>query len=233
MSFIGKITMNKKYIMIGITCGLLIIAGVYYCITENGCGSSKSVTSSLMDDGVCSNVPKELSSVKPSVAASEAISESPIPAGDDRLIYIHICGAVLNPGVYSLKAGARVYDVIDLSGGLTKEAAGDYINQAEPLTDGQRVYVPTMEEAKTLDAAQLVDGEQGTSIVKEASGLVNINTATVEELMTLPGIGQSKADSIIKYRTANGGFNNIEDIKNITGIKEGVFSRISPYITAE
>jgi competence protein ComEA len=224
--------MNKKYITIGITCGLLIIAGVSYCISMNGCNSKNARTSSLSENGQYDEVPENISPAVPSETASVMASQVPEQFDEDLLIYVHICGAVVNPGVYQIKAGSRVCDLIELSGGLTKAAAGDYMNQAESVTDGQRIYIPTKEEIKDLTTEELVDGDQSASEDNDkASGLVNINTATAEELMTLPGIGQAKADSIITYRNTNGNFKLIEDLMNITGIKEGVFNRISSYIT--
>ncbi len=161
-------------------------------------------------------------------------------------IYIHICGAVKNPDVYEVKADTRLVDIIKLAGGLTKDAAGDYINQAALVEDGQKVYIPTKEEVKEL----LPDGflsnssndsnsmksntSSGKNTAAESStgsNKVNINIASAEELMTLTGIGEAKAASIIAYRQEHGGFKGIEEIKNISGIKDSVFNKISDRIT--
>lgn len=138
--------------------------------------------------------------------------------------YVHVCGAVAEPGVYKLKAGSRVYEAIEMAGGLLENACADSINQAQEAFDGQMVKVPTEEEAQQ-------QMEQAAGSAKEEDGLVNINTADTGELMTLPGIGASKAESILSYREENGSFASIEEIKNITGIKEGVYSKIKDYIT--
>jgi competence protein ComEA len=145
-------------------------------------------------------------------------------AGDqDETCCVYICGAVQNPGVYELMAGSRIYEAINMAGGLLEHASEDSINQAEELVDGQMIKILTKEEAKDQASAQT---EQ-----KESDGRVNLNTADADELMSLPGIGEAKAMSILSYREERGSFSSIEDIMNITGIKEGVYSKIKDYIT--
>ena len=145
-------------------------------------------------------------------------------------IYVDVSGAVVNPGVYTLSSQARVYEAIDMAGGFTELAATSYVNQAKPLKDGQQINVPTIEEADHLplliEETQQESGLSGTS-------LVNINEAGVEELTTLSGIGTAKAEAIIAYRQSNGRFQTIEEIKNIEGIKEGVFNKIKDKITIQ
>ena len=137
----------------------------------------------------------------------------------DEKIFVHVCGEVKNPGVYELDAGSRVYEALELAGGLTKAAADDSINQAEVLKDGQQLEIMSEEEQMSQD--------NGTS----DDGKININRATKEELMTLSGIGEAKADAIIRYRETNGNFGSIEEIMEIEGIKEGVFRKIEDRIT--
>ena len=152
-----------------------------------------------------------------------------IDADDDTesadTFYVYICGAVANPGVYQVSSGSRVYEVIDQAGGLLEEAGADCINQAEYVTDGQMIKILTREEmAQDLSNEAAAD----TSI---EDGKVNINTADSALLMTLPGIGESKAGSIISYREEHGKFSSIEELMNITGIKEGVYTKIKEHIT--
>lgn len=154
-------------------------------------------------------------------------------------IYAHICGAVVNPGVYQAKVGARVADFIEIAGGLTSDADGDYINQAEIVTDGQRIYIPTKEEVESLDLHDYLQGyrSQGVQTPSEDSvksqALININEASAEKLMELPGIGQAKANKIIEYRNQHGAFRSTEELMNIPGIKEGLFNQIAAKITVK
>ena len=140
-----------------------------------------------------------------------------------KMYYVYVCGAVKNPGVYQMPEGSRIYDLFVAAGGLTKNAATDYWNQAQLLEDGEMFYVPTLEEA----AKQKVNAisKEGTS-----SGKININTASKEELMMLSGIGSSKALAIISYRQEHGGFSCIEDIMKVDGIKDAVFQKIKDEI---
>lgn len=136
-------------------------------------------------------------------------------------IYVHVCGEVNSPGVYELETGSRIFEAIEAAGGMTKAAVGDSVNQAEILTDGQQLYVPSEEEIQNQnDETTMVD-----------NGKVNINNASKEELMSLSGIGEAKADAIIRYREESGNFKSIEEIMEIEGIKEGVFRKIEDQIT--
>lgn len=128
--------------------------------------------------------------------------------------YVYICGAVEEPGVYELSEDSRVFDAIAAAGGLSEDASEDSVNQAEPVTDGQMIRIPTQQEE--WEAMQN----------EEQDPRLNLNSATVEELMALPGIGESKAESIVSYREEHGGFSSIEELMNISGIKDGVFDKI-------
>lgn len=139
-------------------------------------------------------------------------------------IYVDVCGEVVSPGVYELPADSRVYQAVEKAGGMTQKAAAAGINQAERLSDGQQIYVPSGEEAKNQAAGQTDAG------ASSGDGKVNLNTASKEDLMTLTGIGEVKAESIIKYREDKGSFHSIEDIKEIEGIKDGVFNKIKDQI---
>lgn len=134
-------------------------------------------------------------------------------AAAQQRIYVYVCGHVEKPGVYQLSADARICDALELAGGVTKEGRPEALNQAEHMTDGQTLYVPGMEE------------ETGEPVLED-DGLVNINQADREALMTLPGIGESKAEVIIQYREEHGEFKSIEELMEIPGIKEGVFNKI-------
>jgi competence protein ComEA len=141
-------------------------------------------------------------------------------------IFVYVCGAVMHPGVYELSGEARVYEALAKAGGLREDAAENAVNQAQILADGQQILIPTKEEASQGIAVAQPSLEQ-----PETDGKVNLNTASKEELMTLSGIGESRAESILAYREANGPFHSIEELMNVDGIKEGIFQKLKDSIT--
>lgn len=151
-------------------------------------------------------------------------------------VTVYVCGAVVCPGVYTLEEGARIVDAVKMAGGMDAGADNNYVNQAMPLTDGQKIYIPLKSETEGMAFAQEAesgmygDADRSVSAEGTTSG-ISLNRATEEELMTLPGIGRAKAALIIEYREQNGGFAAIEDIMKISGIKEGMFNKIKDKIT--
>lgn len=139
-------------------------------------------------------------------------------------IYVYVCGAVVQPGVYAIAEGCRVYEAVALAGGVTQEADDACINMARVVKDGEQITILTKEEALEVQNASVA--MQGN-----VSLLVNINTASVRELTQLSGIGESRAQAIIDYREEKGAFQNIEQIKKVSGIKEGLYEKIKDYIT--
>lgn len=147
-------------------------------------------------------------------------------------IYVYICGEVINPGVYELSGDSRIYEAVDAAGGFTENAARESINLASKVSDGMQITIYNKEEAASLPAGGTSAGKNsGQDQMSGSSSLVNLNTATKEELMTLKGIGESKAEDIIRYREKSGGFKKIEDIMKISGIKEAGFQKIKDSIT--
>lgn len=145
-------------------------------------------------------------------------------------ICVHICGAVINPGVYWLPEDSRVCEAILAAGGALPEAASDYINMARELLDGERIYLPTIDELASQEMAVNQSGEGSLQGFELEDGLININTADTEALTSIPGIGESRARDIVSYREKNGLFKSIEDIMLVPGIKENTFSKIKFYI---
>lgn len=146
-------------------------------------------------------------------------------------VYVYICGEVIKPGVYELSGDSRIYEAVDAAGGFTENAAREYVNLASKVSDGMQITIYNREEAASLLADSAPVGENAGKSGTSGSGLVNLNTATKEELMTLKGIGESKAEDIIRYREKSGGFKKIEDIMKISGIKENGFQKIKDSIT--
>ena len=138
--------------------------------------------------------------------------------------YVDISGEVKNPGVYQVKKGTRLVDLIEKAGGLTQKANLDAINQASFVEDGSKIIIPSK------DGSSESSGETGeTSSGITATGKVNINQASQDELMTLPGVGAVIAQRIIEYRSANR-FESIEDIKNVKGIGDATYEKLKDLI---
>ena len=170
-----------------------------------------------------------------------------------RTIYVDVCGAVVNPGVYELSSDSRVFQAIEKAGGYLPGAAASYLNRARSLSDGQQIYVPTQEEVdsqtipltqdETAQDGMVQEGtaQTGTAAYNTADGTgttqagqrIDLNTADVSQLTTLTGVGESKALAIIAYREENGPFTSIEDIMNVPGIKEGTYEKIKDKIAIE
>lgn len=169
-------------------------------------------------------VTDEGANVAETTEEADVIKESYTP----RVVMVHVCGAVRNPGVYELEDGSRIIDAVLEAGGLQEDAAADALNLAMPVSDGSRVYVPCADELTDGQFAQV----DATGIAGSGdSGRVNINTASVDELTTLKGIGQSRAESIVAYREEHGPFKKTEDIMNISGIKQASYDKIKDNIT--
>ena len=161
-------------------------------------------------------------------------------------LVVHICGAVSAPGVYELPAGSRIIDAVEAGGGFLPEAEEACCNLAEEIVDGCQIYIMTKSEScadgqteKKAGIQTSPDSDMQTtdrnvrsnSAPALENGLVNLNTADVAALMTLPGIGESRANAIISYREQHGAFAKIEDIMKISGIKQAAFSKIKDKIT--
>lgn len=155
--------------------------------------------------------------------------------GQPEQIYVYVCGQVANPGVYELPPGSRVFEAINAAGGLLDAAAGYMLNQAEKMEDGQKIYVPSEEEAQAGEAVPgqadgMPAGSAGPESGEDSDGKININSATKDELMTLSGIGEKKAQAIISYRESHGGFQSAEELMEVEGIKTGTYEKIKDRI---
>lgn len=183
---------------------------------------------SVYEDNVIVKEEKASDSLKGTVADGTDAEGSTV---DCLKIVVFICGYVNKPGVYELDKGSRVSDALDMAGGFSEEADRVFVNLAGELKDGMKVYVPSMEEtAQNSEYTALLLEEADDNEDSGRDSKVNLNTATKEQLMQLPGIGESKAESIISYRNTNGYFSSVEEIMNITGIKEGLFNKIKDRI---
>ena len=157
------------------------------------------------------------------------IPQEEIPAE----IFVDVCGAVANPGVYEMDADSRVFQVIEAAGGFLPEAASASVNQAQPVSDGQQIYVPTQEEVEEGTMPAVIQQTETAGDSDMAEGVVNINTADADILKSLSGIGDAKAQAILAYREEYGAFSTIEEIMQVPGIKESTFSAIKDKITVK
>lgn len=177
---------------------------------------------------------------------------------DSTVIWVHVCGAVRKAGVYELPAGSRVYEAVQEAGGFAADADESYVNQAQRLSDGAKLVIPTVEQVEEaagdsrteagrigiveqagaqeagygVSAAGTGDSDGRTDPVSvSADGRININTAPEAQLCEIPGIGATRAAAIAAYRQEHGGFSSIEEIMNVSGIKEGTYAKIKDRIT--
>lgn len=205
-------TIWKKYGKIVAAAVFLTVAGLYY-----GFVVRKEDLVRLGNDGhpiqsvwVESEVLSEVQSTPVTESSTEPIK-----------IYVHICGEVNNPGVYELAEGSRIFEAVEAAGGFTEEAAQASLNLAQVISDEEQIVILTQDEA----------AEKARQEREQAAGIVNLNTASKEQLMSLPGIGESRAEDIIRYRKESGGFQNIEEIMSVPGIKESAYLKIKDSIT--
>lgn len=242
MNFIKYFT-KKPYLVKCIFISLIIIiCGTAYCVSRYGVSGSKAgeYGSLCADNGIGSG-DDIVNGGQSDVEADAAVQENGICFGEEQSCengtecYVYICGCVNNPDVYKCQEGARLYEVIELAGGFSEEADREYLNLVDVVEDGQRIYVPSKEEVLRAQAEGGIESISGSGASGVGNGSygtekVNINTAGVEQLMTLPGIGESRAKDIISYRNINGRFKRIEDIMKVSGIKNASYEKIKDLI---
>lgn len=137
---------------------------------------------------------------------------------EPKTICVYVCGAVKTPGIVEVSENGRVNEALEKAGGFDEDADEDYVNLAAILQDGEKIYFP-------------YNGEMTMqSVSTEENSLVNINSANCEELMRIPGIGESRAKAIIEYREKNGNFTAVEDVMKVNGVKNGLFQKMKDYI---
>lgn len=212
---------------------LYLIFGLSFCLTFTGCGVRDSALVIPIGESGETDIPdvraaadaersggqetaqEELPGVSP-----EAEGRNPKETSEEQ-VYVYVCGAVREPGVVKLPRGSRAEDALLAAGGFAEDAQKDYVNLAAGVEDGEKLYFPSEEEYAGLMQAELTAQE----------ALVNINTADLTLLMTLPGIGESRARDIIAYREKNGAFESGEDLKKVSGIKDSVYAKLCDRIT--
>lgn len=199
---------NKKNKIKIVAVPVLVIAAVLFFWLNSGSDEIK------IDEGNSSAIEED------------GVSQQEVNSTQSHL-YVDIGGEVMKPGVYEVSDGTRLFEVIDKAGGLTEDADIDGINRAETVQYGQKIMIGRHGENPDENR----DSYSANNVTDSGEGKVNINTADAAALQTIPGIGPSKADRIIEYRESEGKFNEIDDIKNISGIGNKTFESIKEYIT--
>jgi len=230
----------------------LLILGMLMAVVT-GCrdyGGAMIITGEKAEEGTSTD--ESIFSAQETSSAGtkeETAAEKSVTAA---VIYVHVCGQVTTPGVYSLTEGSRVWDAVEAAGGFLPEADAQAVNLAMMVADGSKVTIPDGAEAdesgfrwyETDDGRALTIGgaavggsydsgqkEDTVGDIGVTDGRVDINRADVTALMTIPGIGQTRAEAIVAYRETRGPFGSIEEIMGVTGIKDGLFAKIKEYIT--
>ena len=219
-----KLLKNTKLLKGAVTVVLVLLCGILYSCNRS---SLRNVQKNDAKTAETQAVSRQETSEQAGLE-SKAVQE-------EAKLFVYVSGCVQHPGVYEVALETRMFQVIELAGGITEEGCDTWLNLAQPLQDGQRIYVPSQNEAtqeawqNQLEQNAAAIGNSGASAAA-GHAKVNINTATKEQLMTLPGVGAAKAEDIIVYRKNNGGYSKIEDIMNISGIKEAAFNKLKDRI---
>lgn len=207
--------------------GCLLVMGIYMTGCS-GVGEEFILTDTEEKQEVITTGQEQETATPETVQAGttqESMTQDAGQTEETGTVFVFVCGQVAVPGVYELPAGSRICDAIMQAGGCMETADICAVNQAGYLEDGMQIYIPAIGENYKEAASE----EQAF----RSDGRISINHADKNELMTLPGIGESKADAILEYRQSHGAFSSIEELMNIPGIKEGIFNNIQDYITVE
>lgn len=218
-----KISYYKKYLILASCLVLFVVAGISYFMLNN-------------NDSVITEV------------LAETTSTTSVVKEESTKLYFDIKGSVKKPGVYEFTQGDKIIDAINKAGGLTKNATTNNLNLSKKLTNEMVIYVFNKNEltttkayeqvsnvseckCETIEINNCVDKNTTNESTNNETSKININTDNKEKLMTISGIGSSKADAIIEYRTKNGNFKTTEDIMNVSGISKTIYDKIKDTIT--
>lgn len=226
--------MKEYKILIGLSLIGLIIAGFFMI---NGQSSRRSNVAELAQETVTSSgaESEKISIGTKKNSQKEKAEPQTSSSAESEFLTVDVKGAVKNPGIYQLKKTSRINDAIQKAGGLTTDADSKSINLAQKLTDEAVVYVATMgENAASVSSNTGQSSTSGTSEVASQKGnKVNLNTADLSELQTISGIGQKRAQDILDYREANGKFNSVDDLKNVSGVGAKTLEKLKEYVTVD
>ena len=231
--------LRLKWMKAIITAALMLSAGICYSCSHREEGGFYGIQEEtlilsgegpLVQDGPSDSASGETDEVQTQEEETEETGPQDSREETKTMCFVHINGAVWHPGVYELEEGSRIYQAVEAAGGFLPEADEGYLNLAALIADGMKITVLTKEEAQSAGAWEADEGGSGQQ-KETVSEKVNINTATKDPLMTLTGSGEVRAEDIIAYRKENGPFRQIEDIMQVSGIKEAAFAKIKDDIT--
>jgi len=212
---------DNIYVILGGVC--IFIIGLVYIFSRTGGGQARVIQP---DDVIYSPAATEATAAPVATEpTTDMVTEVP------HIVVVHIVGEVANPGVFELLYGARVNDVLQMAGGATEYANLSGVNLAAFLRDAMQIIIPAIGE----DVAEVFvfadDTPAGQGQATQAGGLVNINTASLTELQTLPGVGPVLAQSIVDFRENNGGFASVDELINVNRIGVATLERLRPLVT--
>ncbi len=206
---------------------MIIMGAVGLCLFFSACQKADDKAERedfFLEESILTEEDKETEEIEETEAVE--IEEDQKEEKQPQILAVHLCGAVKEPGVYQVQEDTRIFQVLEMAGGFLPDADQDYLNLALTVEDGMQLRVPTKEETKGYSYPVV---ETGAS-TQEASGKIDLNKADEAQLCTLPGIGESRAKSIIQYRREQGDFQKPEDIMKVSGIKEAAYEKIKDYI---
>lgn len=209
--------------LVVITCGVMLWQGVF--------SGSGVVAPAVLEDRDRQQSPAAFSASSLSNEKTIANPDQNSPPAETDEIVVHVAGAVKKPGVVRIPRGSRVDDAVKAAGGFSSQADPDSVNLAQPLEDGVQVYVP--HRGETVQVERRVGTARQSTVPEHKalpSGKININTANVEQLESLPGVGPATARAIIDYRTHNGGFSSVDELLEVRGIGPKKLEQIRPYV---
>lgn len=222
---LGLATLGKPA-LIGLAA-IMVMVAVFAGRMIIDTATATPITIEHGEDVISSDGGKSSGGVSAAARADVSAASSAGQDGADTL-FVHVTGAVGNPGLVELTCGSRVADAIEAAGGVTEDADLDLVNLARKVADGEQVHVYLRDEQVDVVSTEVLKGQQSVSAV--SPGLVNVNVATQVELEALPGIGPSTAQKIIADREANGPFSTVQDLTRVSGIGEKKLESISALV---
>lgn len=214
--------------LVALTCGILLWQGLSFL-------SQPALAPPPVAPPETSQTPEATSPSGENERVTSATQLDAAPAPSDEIV-VHVAGAVKNPGIVRIPRGSRVDDAVRAAGGFSSKADADLVNLAQPLEDGVQVYVPRKGESVAVERRVGSVSSSGVSVRVSAErteppqGKININTASAEQLESLPGVGPATARAILEYRKQNGGFQSVDELIEVRGIGPKKLEQIRPYV---